>query len=941
MRKLRAYFARFGELFHRQWRDQELAAELDSHLQMHIEDNLRAGLSPIEARRQALIKFGGLESTVETYRERRGFSFGGTVLQDLRYALRQLRKSPGFTAAVVLSLALGIGANTAIFSLIDAVMLKFLRVQNPEQLVLLKWVWRGQGMPPMIHNLSGDSHFAKGRFECSSFSYPAFQSFQANRNVFSDLFAFTDTAKMNLGADGRAEIVEGELASGNYFSGLGVGTEIGRLFTLWDDRPEAQPTAVISYRYWERRFGKDRSVVGKTITINGVPFTVIGVTAPEFFGLHPGTALDVWMPLSSQPQVEPGWVRQGRSKFLRGDDWWLIVMGRLRPGVSEPRALAQLAVTFRQAADARDSTVGESPDLSKGIPHQGEFPTLEFSPGGKGLGSLRDEFSRPLLVLMTVVGFVLLIACANVANLLLARATSRHREVAVRLAVGADRKRLIRQLLTESVLLALLGGVFGLLLAYLATRVLITLMSSGGELIALTVRPDLHVLGFTAAVSLGTGVLFGLVPALKATQPDLATVLKENSKGQASPERSAGIGLGKVLVVSQVAMTLVLLMGAGLFVRTLGKLDLVNVGFNQRNLLLFGVDPTQNGYKDEKLAEFYQELQRRIETLPGVHSASFSVHSLIGGGVGIDGISIPGYTPSAREVQSGSVEVYYNEVGPHFFKTMAAPLLLGRAIDVKDTDTNPKIAIINQTLARKYFANSDPIGRHFLGFGDGEKNNANIEIVGVVGDTKYSDLRQDVPPTIFLPIFQNLKWMDREGTLTFEVRTVGDPHELIPAVRHAVRSTDPNVPLSNVRTQVEQIDQTLFQERLFAKLSSFFGLLALALACIGLYGIMSYAVARRTHEIGIRMALGARQEDILLKVLREAFLLALVGVAIGIPIALGALRLISSMLFGLKPTDPLTLAAAIAFMLAVSALAGYLPARRASRVNPMVALRYE
>jgi predicted permease len=935
-------------LFRRRREEQQLDEELQFHLERQSEQNLAAGMSPEEARYAALRLFGGVQQVKEQCRDMREVSTIENFLQDLRYGLRMLVNIPGFTAVVVLSLALGIGANTAIFSLIDAVMLKMLPVSNPEQLRLLSWAAQSQpGIMPangIIHSLSGNMDQDRtGRMTSTSFSYPTFEQIHARNDVFSDVFAFADPDRVNLNVSGQAQLAEAELVSGSYFSGLALGTVVGRTITEADDLPGAAPVAVIGYGYWERRFGGEPSVLGRRVTINNIPFTIIGVSSPEFFGLQPGRAIDVWLPLHTQPQVEPRWSEEGDSKFIRRDDWWVMIVGRLKPGVREQQARAALEVTFQQSigvqqeAAQKAATLKKSPEqahqpVSQALPH------LELASASKGLNDLRREFSKPLFILMAVVGLVLLIACANVANLLLARATTRRKEIAVRLAIGAGRRRLIRQLLTESVMLAALGGGFGLLLAYWTTSLLITFMSSGRYPITLNVRPDVRVLAFTVAVSLVTGVLFGLAPASRTTRVDVTTALKETSSGSSSGIHYGRVrlGLGKALVVSQVAMSLLLLVGAGLFVRTLQKLENLDVGFNRRNILLFGVDPTQNGYKGEKLRALYQELQRRIEALPGVLSASLSNHTLIGGGVTVSGFSIRRATPKrAATGRDGAGGVHFNGVGPQFFETMGIPLMLGRTIGPEDKSGAPKVAVINETLARKYFEGSNPIGRHFS---SDNQWATDIEIVGVVGDARYADLRKKVPPTVYVPYTQTL---EGQGPMHFEVRTSGDPIAMILAVRHVVQDVDKSLPLFELRTQVEQIDQTLFQERLFARLTSFFGVLALALACVGLYGLMSYAVARRTNEIGIRMALGAEGARILAMVLREGLVLVSLGCVLGVPAALAATHLVATMLYGLKSTDPITIAVAVALMAAVAIVASYLPAIRAARVDPMVALRYE
>lgn len=715
-----------------------------------------------------------------------------TLLQDVRYGLRMLAKSPGFTAVVVLSLALGIGANTAIFSLIDAVMLKLLPVEKPEQLVLLSWTSRSQPgtVPWFLHSLSGNSdQDATGRFTSTAFSYPIFEDIRGRTQAFSSVLALADADRLNVGAGGQAGLAQGQFVSGDFFTTLGVPAAIGRTITAADDTVGASPVATISYSYWVRRFGRDPQAVGRAITVNGVAFTLVGVTAPEFFGVQAGASIDIWIPLRTQPQIDPGWATYATpgevSRFTARDDWWVLIMGRLKPGASEQQARAALDVVVRQnvASIEQPPPAKRSPDMAV------EPPNVELTPAGTGLDALRREFSRPLFVLMAVVALVLLIACANVANLLLSRATSRHKEIAVRLALGAGRARLIRQLLTESVLLATAGGVLGIALAYLASDLLLTFMSGGRNPVILHISPDLRALGFTAGVSVLTGILFGLAPALRGTRLDLTPALKESgARIVGSGRQSAGPRqhLGKALVVAQVAMSLLLLIGAGLFVRTLTNLQSENIGFDRRNLLLFGVDPTQAGYKRERLAAFYQELQRRIEAVPGVRSASLSRHTFINGGVTIDGVSIQGYTPTPGEPNNnGSLSLYVNAVGPEFFETFGIPLVLGRTIGDRDTAAAPKVAVVNRTFARKYLGRTSPIGRRF-GFGD-QKSSSDIAVVGVVGDVRYGKLRDEAPPTVYFPYAQNIQEL---AEMTFEVRTAGDPKNWVGAVRQAVQGLD-------------------------------------------------------------------------------------------------------------------------------------------------------
>jgi predicted permease len=606
-----------------------------------------------------------------------------------------------------------------------------------------------------------------------------------------------------------------------------------------------------------------------------------------------------------------------------------MILGCLKPGVGDCEAKAELEVIFRQSL---------SPDL-KPTTKAETIPQLGIEPASKGLSYLRGQFSKPLFILMTVVGLVLLIACANVANLLLARGVSRRKEMAVRLALGAGRKRLIRQLLTESVLLAALGGVLGMVLALWGARVLVAFMSSDRNPITLSVTPDPRVLGFTFALSALTGILFGLSPALRSTHVDLTPALKESARrglGATQGRRGVRFGSNKLLVAAQVSLSLVLLAGAGLFVRTLINLENLNAGFDRTSLLLFAIDPTQDGYKGKRLIDFYQELQRRLAILPGVQSVSISMHTLIGGWQDTNGVTIPGYAPKSGRGEPISVPT--NWVGPRFFETMRIPLLLGRTFGEGDREGAPKVAVVNERFVHEFLGEGNPIGRRF-GFG-GWDPRAGIEIIGVVGNAKFTDLRTEVPPTIYGPIMQNPGLLGF-GAMHFELRTAGDPMQLASTVRRVTQNLDRNLALYEVRSEEEQIDQSLFQERLFARLTSFFGVLATLLACIGIYGIMAFSATQRNHEIGIRMALGASWGEILGMLMRETLTLTGLGIVAGTGIAAAASHLLSSFLYDVKPTDPLTLGGAALLVLGTAALAGYLPARRATKVDPMVALRYE
>lgn len=873
---LRVLVSRFIGLFRKGRLEEELNVELCSHLEMLVEENLRKGMSPEEARYAALRSFGGVEQVKEIYREKRGLPMIETLLQDLRYGSRMLAKSPGFTAVVVLSLALGIGANTAIFSLIDAVLLKMMPVRNPEQLVQLTWT-APDGRPD------------------DSFSYPGFEEFRDHNQVFSGVFAFESLDRVNVGVNGQGELVAGQVVSGNYYSVLGVNAVAGRTIGPEDDRvPGPSPVAVISYNYWKRRFNFDPAVVGKGITLNGSPFTIIGVTPSEFFGLQVGDSVDLSIPTKMLAQVEPEWGVAERSIFEARDTWWLRVMARTKPGVTEKQALANVETLFEQI---KNETVGPFPSNVPQLRQEILGTRIRIEPGSRGLSALRQRFSKPLLILMTVVGLVLLIACANVANLLLARSTARQREIAVRLTLGAGRPRLIRQLMTENLLLALCGGACGLLFAFWGTSLLLRLLSSSSTPIALSLAPDARVLCFTALVSLLTGILFGLAPALRATRLNLTPALKESASSPVGAGHRPG--LSRALVALQVALSLMLLISAGLFVRSLQKLKSLDPGFNPEKVLLVSVDPTLIGYKGERSVNLYKGLLEEINAIPGVRAASLSSFSPISSGRWSNIVAVQGYTPQPNE----GIGVHVNQVGPGYFKTLRIPVLMGREFTERDAAGAPNVAIINQTMAHYYYGGQNPIGKRF-GLG-GPETAGSLEIVGVVQDAKYNNLREQTPRMAYIPFLQS-----GAGNMTFEIRTANDPASVAGAVRQAVQSADKNLPIFDVRTLTQQMDESLIQERLVATLSSLFGLLALSLACVGLYGIMTYTVARRTNEIGIRMALGAQQSDVLWMVMRETLMLIIVGVTIGLPAALVATRLITSMLFGLTPSDPPTIFAA-------------------------------
>jgi len=867
-----------------------------------------AGMSREEAERRARLDFGGIEQTKEDIREARRWHVFSVLGRDVRYGLRMLRKNPAFTAVAVLSLALGIGANTAIFTLIDAVLLRMLPVKDPQQLVSLRL---DDSKVHGNHWTDGDSSTA--------YPYPSYEQMRDRNQTLSSLIAFKTLGRLNTQVNGVAELARGQLATANYFSALGVQIILGRDFSDTDDRSGAEPVAIISHGYWQRRFGSDPAVAGRSLVINNVSFTVIGVTAPEFFGLQAGNQIDLSVPFHVQPQMLPDLANNGPSLFTANNRWWIELMGRLKSGVTEEQARANLEVIYLQSLS--DATAKEKDDTK-------QEPPVQVVSGARGLMNLRNAYSQPLWILMTVVGVVLLIACANVANLLLARATERRKEIAVRLAMGATRARLIRQLVIESLLLAVLGGAGGLIFAYWGSNVLVAMMRTDYNRMTFDLHPDFTILGFTALACILTTLLFGLMPAFRATRVELTSALKLSSLALGGQR----MRLSKTLVVTQVALSLVLLFGAGLFVRTLVNLQTQNVGFVRDNLLLFGIAPREAGYNDARFAALCREVQDRASRLPGVKSATSSLHLLLSGSQRGQSIKVPGYSPAPKE----NMSVRVLPVGTSFLSTMGMALLQGRDLTEHDDENAPKVALINQTMAKKYWPNQDPLGRHF------SMGKMDLEIVGVVQDSKYSSLRRDAGAVVYHPMVQDIATMH---SMHFEVRTAGDAAALIPQVRDLVRSIDSRLPLFDVRTQTQQIDELLLQERLFAKLTTFFAALALLLVCVGLYGIMSYTVSRRTSEIGIRMALGAQRETILGMVLREALLLVSIGVVLGVAGAYGAAKaadaVVSGLLFGLKITDASAIVVASLVMVAVAIFAGFLPARRASRVDPMVALRYE
>lgn len=849
---------------------------------------------------------------------------------DVLYGLRVLAKSPGFTAVAILTLALCIGANTAIFSIINAVMLKSLPVRDPKHLMLFEWSARKH---PKIHSSSsyGDCNtvWEKINPRGCSLSKPFLDEVR-KLDLFSGMAEFAGGGQITVSGKGAAHQANGQYVSGDYFQTLGVGAAVGRVLAPADDQPGAAAAVVLHHGYWVREFGGDPSAVGKTIHLNGLPFTIVGVAEERFSYLTPGTVRELSIPMAQRRYLRQGWTPH----WDDAGSWWIVTVGRLKPGVSPASAQSRVSALF-----INDLLHGEKP-MAKAE----DAPAITLVPAQTGLTGVRRQLSSMLYVLMLAVTIVLLIGCANVAGLLLARATARRREIAVRQALGAARSRLMRQLMTESFTLSTLGGGMGVLLAYWGSRALLAFASSSSRRpLGISADLDLPVLAFTFAAAILTGMLFGLAPALRSMHVDLTPALKSGPDG--GHGRQGYFRPGNILVVAQVALTVVVLVGAGLLIHTLQNLRKLDPGFATEKLLTFSVDPTLTHYKGERLLEFYRNLQDRFSAIPGVLSAAYSESPLLSGSLSETSFHLPGTPPKEM------TQVDYMPIGPGFFETMKIPLIRGRKFSPEEYELATKVAtdskaearlvvpaIVNESFVHAYFAKVNAIGQAFGANSPGMSGDPDTEetggwtIVGMVRDAKYNNLRREIHPTMYVPT---------GDAGSFELRTARDPMSVVPDVREAVRRVGNDLPIVNVSTQTEQIDEMLFQERLIARLASLFGLLALLLACIGLYGLLAYEVTRGTREIGIRMALGAPSRQVLQSVVRHGIALAITGAAIGIAVSLAVTRFLSSMLFEVKPGDPLTLIAVVALLLLVALVACYIPARRATCVNPLVALRHE
>ena len=915
------------DAFGRQQLERELDEELRAHIEFETQQRIDAGESPEAARTAALRELRSVAVVKEATRTSWTWSSLEGLAQDMRYAIRVLRRSPVFSAVVVLSLAIGIGANTAFFSLVDAMLLRKMPLKDADELVYLDWI---SGPNRLAAELTGtySKDPASGLQVRTSFSEPVFKAFRSQSQTLSDVFAFFPLNAVTVSVDGQPDVIPGQLVSGNYFSALRVPIVIGRTLTDDDDR-QANPVALISHRYWQRRFNLDAGILGKNITVNGIPLTIIGVTAPGFAGTQGfGNPVDVSAPLGLEPQfMQPFGMRD------RPWAWWLRVMARLKPGVSLEQVQAEL--TGQMNAAGLEALKTEPAEIRGERSGPIDMPKLRVQSGSRGvteglnnMGPNGWRASQYLTPIAAISGILLLIVCLNVANLLLARTSVRQRETGVRLALGAGRRRVIQQMLMEAVVLSLVGGALGTIVAFWQKDVLVAFLPQT-TMTAYDLRIDPRVLLFTAGISIMTAALFGTAPALRAT--------RESATAKSSQRSLSGVHarLRTALLIAQVAMSLVLLVSAGLFIRTVRNLQNVDVGFNADNLLLFRVNPTVMKYDRTRSAALYQQLLQRTSAIPGVTHSSFSDYPLVLNSGSDTRIVLRGSDGGQRSVMTPRLRVHWN-----FFETMGIPIVAGRALTALDSERAPRVAVVNEQFAREHFAGGgNPVGEHFTArvvTSNTEFEEIDAEIVGVAKDVSIRIAREPVPPVMYVP---DPQWFP--AFATFALRTNGDPSTFIPAIREAAREVDSNVPLSNFRTQTEQIQQGFATERRFANAATFFGGIGVALACLGLFGLLSYSVEKSTPEIGLRMALGARPSDVVRLVMRQTLAVVFTGVALGAAASLALTPAVSAMLFRVNRYDLWTILIAILIMLAVAFLSAYLPARRAAAVDPSTALRCE
>lgn len=908
LEKLKEFWLRLKALGKRRRLDRDLQDELDFHLAMREAGSRTKGASPSDVRSAARKKFGNTGRLKEMCRELWTFQTVESFLQDLRYGARILRKSPGFTTVAVLTLALGIGANSAIFSLTYQILLRQLPVQHPEELVIL----RSPG--PHHGHVSSDSDNA------NSFSYPLYKELRGRDAVFSGLLARYPVS-LSVAGPGFSERADGELVTGNYFEVLGINPALGRLFTSQDETSAGADTvAVLSYGYWTRRFGQDANVLNKQLTVNGSALTVVGVAQNGFTGVQIGQTPDIFVPVTMKAHMTPGW--DGLDSH---QDYWLAILGRLKPGLNRDQAEAALQGVYHTIIESELPLL----KLSKKAEPLYRQKKLLLDAGSHGRPILQRDAQAPLLFLAAMVGLVLIIACANLASLLIAKGEARQQEMAVRLSLGAGSGRLLRQLLTESLMLALAGGLAGLAVGTVTLRAIIHAMPNSVGAMGLDTQLDQHVLLFAAGVSLLTGILFGLAPALRVLRVAPRAPLQDSGKGFAGS--AANVRVRKWMMVFQVAMTVVLLAGAGLFTMSLIHLRLENLGMRTERVIQFSIAPGMSRYSPAQTIALADQIKKSLVALPGVQSASAAEVPIFSNTDVSANVTIGGYTPQENE----DMDVEENRVGANYFTTMGIPLLRGREFTDADAAASPKVAVINETMAKRFFGINGAVGRVFI-FGSGNVH-PDTEIIGVVADSKYSDVRNRPYPFAYLPYAQDKTLSE----ITFYVRTQQDPTALTQLLTKTVAGYDAGLPVYNLKTLADQVQETVFADRLLASLSACLGVLAAFLAAIGLYGVMAYVVARRTREIGVRIALGATRGNISWLILREVAVVAGIGLAIGLPLSFLAGRLIQSLLFGINAGNPLVLAFTAALLVTVALLAGGLPARKAASVDPMVALRYQ
>ncbi|HEY4359098.1 MAG TPA: ABC transporter permease [Acidobacteriaceae bacterium] len=902
-------------LFSRRRLESDLDKELRFHFETQVSEKIRAGLSDSEARRRTRLEFGGIEQVKEDCRRSRGTLWLEYLVRDTRFGIRQLAGSPAFTSIALLSLALGIGANTAIFTLVNAILLRPLPVHNPGELVLF-----GDGMASGSTGGIPDGN-------TSLFSYSFFHDFQQQAKSYSGVVAIQSgqfSSKASF-AGAAYETTHIGIVSGNYFSVLGVPAFLGRTIVEADDRaPGAGPVAVASYAWFLRHCKGDPSALGKVIRVESHDYTLVGVAPPGFNGTTVGQMADLWIPLSMEKELSPG--RNGLENTLFQS---LILFGRLKPGVSMVQANAETNVLFRQIVRGY---LGPQPTQKHldDVAHA----HIDLTPGSRGVSQLRGAFSMPLMILMTIVGVVLLIACANIANMFLARGVARTREIAVRMALGAGRGRIVFQLLVESMLLSAAGAVAGIAMAWKASAVLLHMATPGPEPVPLNLTPDLPVLGFTVGLTVLTALLFGCLPAFRATGFEFTPALKD---GRGSSSGSARGALARSLIVGQIALSVLLLVVAGLFVRSLIRLTSIDTGFDKHNVLVFSMDSSTANlthHKPEEVQSVHlqEQIESRVESIPGVKSASFAFFTFNQGGW-TDLVLFQG----APRTPENSRYVFFNNVGNGFFSTMGIPLVAGRGFSAQDTQTSPKVAVINESMAHRFFPNGSAIGRRFS-LGETPEHPGEIEVIGVVKNAKYASLDEGSPMAAYFPCSQNVGFY---GNFAVRYDEGANRQEIISRVRSAIAQTNPNILVNGIESLEDEVDNSIAAKALIARLSGFFGLVAVFLACIGIYGLLSYSVARRTCELGIRLALGAQSRTLLWLVLRECVPLLLFGLALGVPVALSSTRVLKSQLYELSPLDPMAISIAVVAVIVMTVAAAWLPARRAARINPIQALRTE